>query len=147
MQTYVAKTTINFEGAKFYVRVGDMLSHDPKNNNSLAVYRQGQIVKVMKVPTLTIKACLKSKFIEEVLPPSETETPIPVAPIPEDKEDSEEKERKRHKRGRPKKEKDDTEKAEVDELFRPAAPEPSQVEGPPDPPEEPLIMTATMEGV
>jgi hypothetical protein len=68
MKNYVANTTVNFEGYRFYVRQGDMLAHDPQHGNSLAIYRNGQLVKVIRVDSLVIEAFLKSKFITEVRP-------------------------------------------------------------------------------
>ena len=70
MKNYVASTTINFEGSKFYVRPGDMLTHDAQHGNSLAVYRNGQLVKVLKADSLIVEAFLKSKFITEVKKPA-----------------------------------------------------------------------------
>jgi hypothetical protein len=78
-KSYVAKHTINFVNFEFYIRPGDLLVHDPANQNRLTVYRNGQIVKVVKQNPLGVVAMLKSKFIEEVTTPS----PTPVAaPIP-----------------------------------------------------------------
>ena len=74
MKSYIASTTINFEGSKFYVRPGDMLTHDAQHGNSLAVYRNGQLVKVLKADSLIVEAFLKSKFITEVKKPAK---PIP----------------------------------------------------------------------
>jgi hypothetical protein len=81
MKSFVASTTINFEGSKFYVRPGDMLSHDAQLGNSLAIYRNGQLVKVLKVDSLAIEAFLKSKFISEVKKqPAKKETKAPAPP-------------------------------------------------------------------
>lgn len=65
-KSFVAKTTINFVDFEFYVRPGDLLVHDTSNHNRLTVYRNGQIVKVVKQEPLGIVAFLKNKFIEEV---------------------------------------------------------------------------------
>lgn len=64
-KSYVAKTTINFVDFEFYVRPGDVLVHDTANHNRLTVYRNGQIVKVLKQEPLGIAAFLKNKFIVE----------------------------------------------------------------------------------
>lgn len=66
MKSYVAKTTINFVDFEFYIRPGDLLVHDLANHNRLTVYRNGQIVKVVKQNPLGVVAFLKNKFIEEV---------------------------------------------------------------------------------
>ena len=84
MKSYVSNTTINFEGFKFYVRPGDILVHDARNHNSLSVYRNGQLVKVVKQDPLAIEAFVKSKFIVEVQappPPPKKEPPIPPASV------------------------------------------------------------------
>ena len=79
MRNYVASTTVNFEGSKFYVRPGDMLAHGAQHGNSLAVYRNGQLVKVLKVDSLVIEAFLKSGFITEVRrQPAKKAAPAPV---------------------------------------------------------------------
>lgn len=74
IKSYVAKTTINFVDFEFYIRPGDLLVHDSSNHNRLTVYRNGQIVKVVKQNPLGVIAFLKNKFIEEV-------TPVPVATL------------------------------------------------------------------
>ena len=66
MKSFVVNTTINFEGSKFYVRPGDVLSYDVHHGNSLAVYRNGKIVKVLQVKPFVMEAFTKSKFISEV---------------------------------------------------------------------------------
>ena len=70
MKSFVANSTINFEGYKFYVRPGDQLSYDPKHGNSLTVFRNGKFEKVIKVAPLVIEAFLKSKFLLEVKVPA-----------------------------------------------------------------------------
>ena len=75
MKSFFANTTINFEGSKFYVRPGDLLSYDVQHDSSLAVYRTGQLVKVLKVEALAIQAFVKSRFITEVRPPAK-EAPV-----------------------------------------------------------------------
>lgn len=69
-KSYVANSTINFEGYKFYVRPGDQLSYDAKHGNSLTVFRNGKFEKVIKVAPLVIEAFLKSKFLLEVKVPA-----------------------------------------------------------------------------
>lgn len=76
MKSYVAKTTINFVDFEFYIRPGDLLVHDSANHNRLTVYRNGQIVKVVKQNPLGVAAFLKNKFIEEVT--ASTAVPAPV---------------------------------------------------------------------
>ena len=80
MKSYVSNTTINFEGFKFYVRPGDILVHDARNQNSLSVYRNGQLVKVVKQDPLAIEAFVKSKFIVEVQAPPPPPKKEPLAP-------------------------------------------------------------------
>jgi hypothetical protein len=76
MTNYVASTTINFEGSRFYVRPGDILSYNPQHGGgSLAIFRNGQLVKVLRTDSLAIEAFLKSRFISEVKAP-----PKPPAP-------------------------------------------------------------------
>jgi hypothetical protein len=85
IKSYLAKTTINFVDFEFYIRPGDLLVHDVANQNRLTVYRNGQIVKVVKQTSIGIDAFLKNKFIEpikaEVLP-AVVAAPEPL-PIPE----------------------------------------------------------------
>lgn len=81
-KSYVAKTTINFVDFEFYVRSGDLLVHDTANQNRLTVYRNGQIVKVVKQDPIGIVAFLKNKFIEEVNPPAAVKpVAAPVAKV------------------------------------------------------------------
>jgi hypothetical protein len=99
-KSYVAKTTINFVDFEFYVRPGDLLVHDTSNHNRLTVYRNGQIVKVVKQGTLGIVAFLKNKFIEEVAPvappdPVQATKPTPE-PVRPSKEELAAKRRKMH---------------------------------------------------
>jgi hypothetical protein len=76
MTNYVASTTINFERSRFYVRPGDLLSYDPQHSGgSLAIYRNGQLVKVLRVESLAIEAFLKSRFISEVRAPAKSPEP------------------------------------------------------------------------
>ena len=79
MRSYVAKTVINFLDFEFYIRPGDLLVHDTANHNRLTVYRNGQIVKVIKQGSLGIAAFLKNKFIEEV--PEEQALSAPTAVV------------------------------------------------------------------
>jgi hypothetical protein len=65
-KSYVAKTTIHFVDFEFYVRPGDVLVHDTQNQNRLTVYRNGQIVKVVKQNPLGIVALLKNNFVKEL---------------------------------------------------------------------------------
>lgn len=84
IKSYVAKTTINFVDFEFYVRPGDLLVHDTSNHNRLTVYRNGQIVKVVKQEPLGIVAFLKNKFLEEVpvvASSAPVETTKPVAEV------------------------------------------------------------------
>ena len=67
MTNYIASTTINFEGSRFYVRPGDILSYNSQHGGgSLAIFRNGQLVKVLRAESLVIEAFLKSRFISEV---------------------------------------------------------------------------------
>ena len=81
MKSYVAKSTINFVDFEFYIRPGDLLVHDTANHNRMTVYRNGQIVKVVKQGPLGIVALLKNNFIEEVVAPPAVPIP-PPAPKP-----------------------------------------------------------------
>jgi len=67
MRSYAVSTTINFEGSRFYVRSGDLVSYDAQRG-SLAVYRNGGLVKVMKVTAIAIEAFVKSGFMSELRP-------------------------------------------------------------------------------
>ncbi len=95
-KSYLAITTINFVDFNFYVRPGDLLVHDLGNHNRLTVYRNGQIVKVVKQEPIGILAFLKNKFIQDVVnvtaevtaepkvvvaTPTPTPTPTPVAEV------------------------------------------------------------------
>jgi len=82
MKSYVAKTTINLVNFEFYIRPGDLLVHDPANQNRLTVYRNGQIVKVVKQDPLGLAVFLKVKFIEEVTTTAAAVTPVPSAVVP-----------------------------------------------------------------
>lgn len=76
IKSYIAKSTINFVDFEFYIRPGDLLVHDTANHNRMTVYRNGQIVKVVKQGSLGIVALLKNNFIEEVVAPPA----VPVTP-------------------------------------------------------------------
>jgi hypothetical protein len=87
MKNYIAATTISFEGSGFYVRPGDLLTHGAQHGNSLAVYRNGHLDKVLAVDSLVIEAFLKSRFITEVKrQPAKKPTTIQIAPKPADTE-------------------------------------------------------------
>jgi hypothetical protein len=79
MQSYIAKTTINFVDFEFYVRPGDLLVHDSANHNRMTVYRNGQIIKVVKQGPLAMVAFLKNKFIEEVATAASHTVGVPKA--------------------------------------------------------------------
>ena len=76
MKSYIAKTTINFVDFEFYIRPGDLLVHDSANHNRLTVYRNGQIVKIVKQNPLGVIAFLKNKFIEEIAAPLAAQAPV-----------------------------------------------------------------------
>jgi hypothetical protein len=81
MMNYVASTAINFEGSRFYVRPGDILSYNPQHGGgSLAIFRNGKLVKVLRVESLAIEAFLKSRFISEVKAPPKP-PPAPAGAI------------------------------------------------------------------
>ena len=65
MRSFTSNTTINLQGFGFYVRPGDLLAYDPQHGNSLAVYRNGQIAKVVTLTPLVVGYYLKSGFITE----------------------------------------------------------------------------------
>jgi hypothetical protein len=81
VQNFIASTTINFEGSRFYVRPGDILSYNPQHGGgSLAIFRNGQLVKVLRTDSLVIEAFLKSRFISEVKAPPKP-PPAPAGTI------------------------------------------------------------------
>lgn len=105
-KSYVVKSTINYVDFNFYVRPGDLLVHDTANHNRLTVYRNGQIVKVVRQEPIGITAFLKSKFIEEVAATAPVPVEVPKAtPVaidaavakPEPSREAAEKELKRRK--------------------------------------------------
>jgi len=76
---YVSKTTINMANYELYIRSGDILVHDPSNNNKLTVYRNGSIVKIIQQTPLGIAVMIKNGFIEPISAP--TPAPAPQAPV------------------------------------------------------------------
>ena len=66
-KSFIVKAPINFANFGFFVRVGDILVHDPVNGNKLIVYRGGEIVKAMMQTTLGMAALLKQGFISELV--------------------------------------------------------------------------------
>lgn len=78
-KSYVVKSPINFANFSFFVRVGDILVHDPANGNRLTVYRGGDIVKAINQTSLGMAALVKQGFVTELLV-SAAPPPVIVAP-------------------------------------------------------------------
>jgi hypothetical protein len=84
-KSYIVKSPINFANFGFFVRVGDILVHDPVNGNKLIVYRGGEIVKAMVQTTLGMAALLKQGFISELVVTQPT--PPPPKKVVEEKKE------------------------------------------------------------
>ena len=78
-RSYLVKSSVNFADHGFFVKVGDILVHDPANNNKLTVYRNGAIVKDVQQTTLGLAAFVKNEVIVEVVPAAQTPTAAPKA--------------------------------------------------------------------
>ena len=90
-RSYVVKSPINFANFSFFVKIGDILVHDPANVNKLTVYRNGEIVKAIAQTPLGMAAILKQGFIAELgvapttapaTPPKPVEAPKKATPAP-----------------------------------------------------------------
>jgi len=84
-RSYLVKSSIHFTNHRFFVKVGDILVHDPANGNKLTVYRNGAIVKDVQQTTLGITAFVKNGMIAEVATPAQVPTAAskaPAKPIP-----------------------------------------------------------------
>lgn len=63
--------------------MGDILVYNAANDNSLTVYRSGAIIKTIRATSISIAAMIKTKMIEEVVPPApKVTTPKPPVPSP-----------------------------------------------------------------
>ena len=67
-RSYLVKSPVHFADFGFFVKVGDILVHDPANSNKLTVYRNGAIVKDVQQTTLGIAAMVKNEVMVEVVP-------------------------------------------------------------------------------
>jgi hypothetical protein len=76
-KSYLVKSPINFADFGFFVRIGDLLVHDPLNHDKLTVYRNGEIIKSITQTSLGVLALLKNDFISEVGPPFVPKVKIP----------------------------------------------------------------------
>lgn len=92
-KSYLVKSPVHFADFAFFVKTGDILVHDTSNGNKLTVYRNGEVVKVVKQTTLGLAAMLKNTFIVEVTQtkatpkvpmklPKKVEYSLPKPPIP-----------------------------------------------------------------
>jgi len=89
-RSYLVKSSVNFADFGFFVKVGDILVHDPSNNNKLTVYRNGTVIRDVKQTSLGLAAMVKNKFIVEVTgqppvpktAPKAPQKPIKAAPAP-----------------------------------------------------------------
>src|SRR5271167_3083932 len=79
-RSYLVKSSINFSNNGFFVKVGDILVHDPANGNKLTVYRNGAVVRDVKQTTLGLAAFVKNGMIAEVATPVQTPTAAPRTP-------------------------------------------------------------------
>ena len=79
-RSYLVKSPVHFADFGFFVKVGDILVHDPANSNKLTVYRNGAIVKDVQQTTLGITAMVKNEVLVEVIPAAPTPTAAPKAP-------------------------------------------------------------------
>ena len=84
-RSYLVKSPVHFADFGFFVKVGDILVHDPANANKLTVYRNGAIVKDVQQTTLGLAAMVKNEVIVEVVPVVQAPTAAakaPAKPIP-----------------------------------------------------------------
>jgi hypothetical protein len=89
-RSYLVKSSVNFADFGFFVKVGDILVHDPSNNNKLTVYRNGTVIRDVKQTSLGLAAMVKNSFIVEVTgqapapktAPKAPQKPIKAAPAP-----------------------------------------------------------------
>ncbi len=89
-RSFLVKSSVNFADFGFFVKVGDILVHDPSNNNKLTVYRNGTVIRDVKQTSLGLAAMVKNSFIVEVTgqppvpktAPKAPQKPIKVAPAP-----------------------------------------------------------------
>lgn len=89
-RSFLVKSSVNFADFGFFVKVGDILVHDPSNNNKLTVYRNGTVIRDVKQTSLGLAAMVKNSFIVEVTgqppvpktAPKAPQKPIKAAPAP-----------------------------------------------------------------
>lgn len=98
-KSYLVKSPVNFADFGFFVKVGDILVHNPSHANQLTVYRNGEAVRTVQQTTLGIAAFIKTGMIVEVTQqakkapakPVEPAKPAPkpkAAPAPEPKKEA-----------------------------------------------------------
>jgi hypothetical protein len=80
-RSYLVKSPVHFADFGFFVKVGDILVHNPSNANKLTVYRNGEVVKDVQQTALGLAAMVKNGVIEEVHQ-SPVPKSIPKAPTP-----------------------------------------------------------------
>jgi hypothetical protein len=73
-RSYLVKSSVNFADFGFFVKVGDILVHDPANGNKLTVYRNGAVVRDIKQTSIGLAAFVKNEVIVEVVPTVPTPT-------------------------------------------------------------------------
>jgi outer membrane biosynthesis protein TonB len=86
-KSYLVKSPVNFADFGFFVKVGDILVHNPSHANQLTVYRNGEAVRTVQQTTLGIAAFIKTGMIVEVTqqakkPPVKPVEPAKPAPKP-----------------------------------------------------------------
>jgi outer membrane biosynthesis protein TonB len=79
-RSYLVKSSVHFADFGFFVKVGDILVHDPANSNKLTVYRNGAVVRDVKQTSLGLAAMVKNEVLVEVATPDKTPTAAPRTP-------------------------------------------------------------------
>lgn len=113
-KSYLVKSPVNFADFGFFVKVGDILVHNPSHANQLTVYRNGEAVRTVQQTTLGIAAFIKTGMIVEVtqqpkkapVKPVEPAKPLPK-PKPEPKKEAPKPAPKPEPKPEPKKEVED----------------------------------------
>lgn len=75
-KSYIVKATLCMEDCQFFLRAGDMIVYDGASQR-LTVYRNNDIVKILKQSPLGVAALQKTGILQE--PPTPT-APVKVAP-------------------------------------------------------------------
>jgi|HubBroStandDraft_1064217.scaffolds.fasta_scaffold161169_2 hypothetical protein len=79
-RSYLVKSSVHFADFGFFVKVGDILVHDPANSNKLTVYRNGAVVRDVKQTSLGLAAMVKNEVLVEVATSDKTPTAAPRTP-------------------------------------------------------------------